>query len=307
MTAERMTLPPFVARAAARLAAGGLVAAAAIAVAALVIERTQLGGNLDTSRARLRAEVEGEFAVLTNRLDAAVRAVALDVDVLRRADEGDPAATRQLFDRVNAAAGLPNVAIAVYGASPGPVAWTGRSEDVPDDRLTGQASLFLAESTQGLQLVRVQPVLDPSDPTRYVGAVAAETPLPGSTSPSIAGGAFRLDTSIVPVSLHAQFEGAPESADAFVIRSAANEPLAAITVPAADLEAARRRIRDRLLAAELALLAVLLLLLTGALLDWRKLTESVRVAVLTTMSIALLLLSARAIFWVARARPASPT
>src|ERR671918_357689 len=103
-----MTFPPFVARAAARLAAGGLVAAAAIAVAALVIERTQLGGDLEASRARLRAEV------------------------------------------------------------------------------------------------------------------VAEAPLPGSTGAPLSGAEFLLDTSIVPVSLRPQFEGAAESAGAFVIRSAGN-------------------------------------------------------------------------------------
>jgi signal transduction histidine kinase len=294
-----MTLPPFVRRAAARLAAGGLVAAAAIAVAALVIERTQLGGDLDASRARLRAEVEGEFAVLTNRLDAAVRAVALDVEALRRADEGDPAATRGLFDAVNSAARLPNVAVAIYGASDEPVAWTGRSEEVPDERLAGQASLFLAQSTQGLQLVRVQPVPDPAEPARHVGAIVAETPLPGSPGASLPGGEFLLETSIVPVSLRLQFEGVAETEDAFVIRSTANEPLAAVAVSSADLVAARQRIRDRLVAGELALLATLLLLGTGALLDWRRSTRSVRTAVLTTLGIVVLLLVARALFWIA--------
>ena len=85
----RMSFPSFVTRAATRIAVGGLVAAAAIAVAALVIERTQLGGDLTASRARLRAEVEGEFAALANRLDQAVRAVPIDVDSLRRAERGD--------------------------------------------------------------------------------------------------------------------------------------------------------------------------------------------------------------------------
>ena len=125
---KRMTLPPFVTRAVARLAAGGLVAAAAIAIAAVVIERTQLGGDLETSRARLKAEVEGEFAALTNRLDTAVRAVSLDPDVLRLADQGDQAARRRLFEQVMAAAESPNVALAVYGGTNEPVAWTGRSE-----------------------------------------------------------------------------------------------------------------------------------------------------------------------------------
>ena len=56
----RMPFPPFVTRAVIRIMLGGLVAAAAIAVAALVIERTQLGADLAASRARLRAEVEGD-------------------------------------------------------------------------------------------------------------------------------------------------------------------------------------------------------------------------------------------------------
>jgi signal transduction histidine kinase len=295
-----VAFPPFVTRAAARLAAGGLVAAAAIAVAALVIERTQLGGDLETSRARLRAEVEGEFAALTARLDQGVRAVALEAEPLRRADQGDQAATRVLFERVTAAAQIPDVALSIYGATNEPVAWTGRSEDFGEDRLTGPASLFIGQSTQGLQLVRVQPVIDPNDPQRHVGAIVAEAPLPGSTSTPLAGASFLLDTSIVPVSLRPQFEGAAESgAGAFVIRSATNEPLVAVTVPDADLVGARQRIRDRLLAAELALVAVMLLLFTGALLDWRRVTRSVRVSVLITIGIAVLLLGARAILWIA--------
>ena len=296
-----VAFPSFLTRAAARLAAGGLVAAAAIAVAALVIERTQLGGDLETSRARLRAEVEGEFAALTARLDQGVRAVALDADILRRADQADQAATRLLFERLSAAAQIPNVAMSIYGAShEQPVAWTGRSEDIPEDRLTGPASLFLAQSTKGLQLVRVQPVLDPADPQRQIGAVVAEAPLPGSTGTPLSGAEFLLETSIVPVSLRLQFEGAAESgAGAFVIRSATNEPLVAVTVPDADLAGARQRIRDRLLAAELALVAMLLLLFTGGLLDWRRFSRSIRVAVLATFGIAILLLGARAILWIA--------
>ena len=43
---------------------------AAIGVASLVIERTKFGGDLDDSRARLKVEVEGEFAGLAARLDA---------------------------------------------------------------------------------------------------------------------------------------------------------------------------------------------------------------------------------------------
>ena len=296
----RMTFPPFVTRAAIRIMLGGLVAAAAIAVAALVIERTQLGGDLAASRARLRAEVEGEFAALANRLDQAVRAVTLDVETLRRAERGDAGAQRQLFDQVAASAARTGVAVTIYGAANQPVAWLGRSENVPDARLSGPSSSFLSQSSQGLQLVRVEPILDPADPTNRIGAIVAETELPRIGSPSLQGSEFSIETSIVPVALRLQFEGASDAGpDAFVIRSTTDEPLAAVTVSDVDLQRARQRIRDRLLAAELALAGVLLLLLTGALLDWRRITKSALAATAITFSIALLLLGARAIFWVA--------
>src|SRR5689334_17386058 len=113
--AVRMTFPSFVTRAVTRIALGGLVAAAAIAVAAVVIERTQLGGDLDASRVRLRAEVEGEFTALTNRVDTAVRSIKLDTEMVRRAERGDTAATRQLFDQVADSAQRNNVSVTIFG------------------------------------------------------------------------------------------------------------------------------------------------------------------------------------------------
>ena len=293
----RMSFPSFVTRAATRIAVGGLVAAAAIAVAALVIERTALGGDLATSRARLRAEVEGEFAALTARLDQAVRAVTLDPDTLRRAERGDASATRVLFDQVAASGDRTDVAVTIYGATNQPVAWLGRSE--VDARLTGPAVTFLAPSSQGLQLVRVQPIIDPAEPARHIGAIVAEAPLPRAGD-AIPGSEFSLETSIVPVALRAQFEGAADAGpDAFIVRSPSNEPLAAVIVSDADLHAARLRIRDRLNAAELTLAALLVLLLAGPLLDWRRLTRSTAAATILTLAIAADLIAARAIAWIA--------
>lgn len=298
---KRMTFPTFVTRAAVRILLGGVVAAAALAVGALVVERTELGGDLEASRARLRAEVEGEFAVLTTRLDAALRAITIDVDTIRRADAGDTAATRQLFEQVAAAgAGGENVAVTIYGATNDPLAWLGRSEDIAPARLIGPASTFLAQTTQGLQLVRVQPVVNAADNGRRIGAIVVEAPLPRSTSGRLTGSGFSLETSIVPVALRLQFEGATEAApNTVVIRSAANEPLAAVIIADADLIAARQKIRDQLLAAELTLAAILLLLFTGSLLDWRRFTRSAPVATAITLGIALLLIAARGLLWIA--------
>jgi hypothetical protein len=49
--------------------------------------------------------VEGEFTALTARLDHAIGAMTLDPESLRRAERGDAAATRQLFDQVAAGRG----------------------------------------------------------------------------------------------------------------------------------------------------------------------------------------------------------
>ena len=212
----RMTFPSFVTRAAVRLVLGGLVAASAIAVAGLVIERTQLGSDAAASRARLRAEVEGEFAALAGRLDQAVRAVAFAADTMRRAERGDAEATRQLFDQVAASVALTGVSVTIYSGANQPLAWLGRSEEVPEPRLSGPAALFLAQSSQGLQLVRVQPVLDPADAQRHIGAVVAEAQLPRTETDPLPGSEFSLRTSIVPVALRLQFEGASDAGpDAF--------------------------------------------------------------------------------------------
>ena len=298
--AVRMTFPPFVTRALTRIAAGGLVAAAAIAIAALVMERTQLGGDLAASRTRLRAEVEGEFATLAGRLDAAVRDVTIETETVRRAERGDAVATRLLFDQVKASFDRNQVSVTIYGGTNEAIAWLGRSEDVPPERLTGPASTFLAQSSQGLRLVRVQPVVEASEPARHIAAIVAEAQLPQSDQRAVPGSEFSLETSIMPVALRLQFEGASDAGpDAFIIRSTKNELLAAVTVSDADLQRARARIRERWYAAELALAAIWILLLAGPLLDWRKLTRSAATATLLTISIALLLIVARAISWIA--------
>ena len=300
-----MVFPSFVARSAQKLVLGGAVVALAIWIAAEVAERTQLGADLAASRARLQAEVSGQFVTLGSRLNEAVRAVTLDAETVLLAEQGDAAATRRLFDLAAAGARTSPgpVAITIYGARNQPVAWVGRSEDVPDARLTGPASLFLGQSTQGLQLVRVQPVVDPTDPARHIGAVVAGSPLSRDGRTPTAGADFALETSIVPVSLRPHFEGAADAGpDAFIVRTPTGEPLASARLSDADLQASRQRIRDRRMAAEITLGALLLLLLTGPVLDWRRSTRSLPVAAALTIAVAVLLIAARALLWIATRR-----
>ena len=297
-----MAVPPFCARTGGRVLSGGVLAAAAIWLAGEGVERARLGSDLNASRARAHAEVAAQFAELGRRLDRAVRSVTLDAATVRLAERGDAAATRRLFDQ--AAAGATSsgtgVAVTVFAANNQPVAWVGRSEDVPDARLTGPASLFLAQSSQGLQLVRVQPVVDADDPSRHIGAIVAEAPLAHDGQLPIGEPAFVLDTSIVPASLRLRFEGAADAGPgAFLVRTPTGEPLAAVEVSDAALEGARLRFRQQRLAAELVLLALILLLATGPLLDWRRVSRRVSSAAGLTAGIAVLMVAARAVLWIA--------
>src|SRR5688572_19474644 len=194
--ATRMAVPSFVARTARRLVAGGLLAAVAIWLGGEALERARLGADLAASRARIHAEVAEQFRELGDRLDRAVRSIALDAEVVRLAERGDAAATRTLFDQAaaGAAASGDRVAVTIVAAPNQPVAWIGRSEEVPEDRLTGPASMFLLQSTQGLQLIRVQPVVDAANASRHIGAVVAEASLARDSQSPAADTAFALET-----------------------------------------------------------------------------------------------------------------
>ena len=165
-----------------------------------------------------------------------------------------------------------------------------------DARLSGPASTFLAQSSQGLQLVRVQPIVDPEragtahrrDRRRSAAAADRRRASPGSE--------FALETSIVPVALRLQFEGAADAGpDAFVIRSPTKR--AAARRSSCPTRTCRPRgcgFAIACYAAELALAALLVLLLAGPLLDWRRLTRSIAAATILTIAIAADLIAARA-------------
>ena len=75
------------------------------------------GGDLAASRARLQAEVEGEFAALTTRLDQAIRAMTL---------EHYPGMTEKaleaIVDEARARVEVRGVQVLPRGGVPGPAA-----------------------------------------------------------------------------------------------------------------------------------------------------------------------------------------
>ena len=287
-----------------RVVVGGLVAALLVGTGGCLLERARLGGSRDDAHSRIEADIQRQFTGLSNSLDRAIDIVAAEPALLTVLQTRDGIGLRDLFVRAGEAAtvaAIDNVAITVYGLDGRPVAWSGRPATIPIPRLSGPDAYFLAPvSPPGLRLVRVKPIAVPGDPDRRVGVIVAEAPVPASGSTRDADAGFVLQTSIVPVPLRTRFEGAPDARDGgIVIRSVTGEPLAVAEVPASALDMAHARWRERTVAVEAGVLAVVLLLLTGPLLDRRRVRTDVREHALFTLAILGLLIAARAVLYVA--------
>jgi signal transduction histidine kinase len=311
-----MAVPAQVARTLRRLLLIGIAIVALTWLWGWGLERARFGADLDSTRARLENEVAAHFVSLGGQLERAVHAVSVDPQTMRVAEQRDTSATRLLFDRVTAgaaAAGPDEVAITIYSSTNKPLAWNRGSVDIPDARLAGPASLFLGQSARGLQLVRVEPLLDSTDPRRHIGAIVATVPLSSGES-AIGEPAFHLTTSIVPVTVRPGFEAdsaaAPES---FIVRGPTDEPLAVLGLSTNSLTEARWEFRQRRFAVVLCVLALFALLMTGPLLDWRRQCPTTWLSTFLTIGIVVLLLAARALCWVALRRadlatpPLTPT
>jgi signal transduction histidine kinase len=297
-------LPFFVRRAVLRVLFGGAIVALLAGVVGIVGERSQLGGSLESARARIATDVERQFSTLSDRLEAAVNAVAAEPTLLTLVQTRDGAATRGLFVRAAEAAAstrLPGVAITLYGPEGRPIAWSGRPAPIPIPRLSGPDALFLAPSGGlSVRIVRVKPVIDPAAIDRRVATIVAEAPLSATAGVASQTDGFLLDTSIVRVPLRTRFEGAPDAAaNAIVVRSRSGEPIAVVDVPSSEIEAAHIRWQTRTAAAEAMVLAGVLLLLSGPLLDWRRMVRAISAHVAISIAILALLIVARAVLWFA--------
>jgi signal transduction histidine kinase len=294
-----MQVPQFVRRATLRVLAGGVVTALIVAAAGLIGERIRFGSDLAGARARIEQDVRAQFASLGGRLDAVVLALEADAVVASAVRRRDDTGARDLFDRLAAAEasrGLHDTAITIYGVDAQPIAWTGRPAVLPIGRITGPEALFLAPSPLGLRLARVEPLHDQSTPDRRLATIVAEAPLPQAEGAPSADGSV-VATSVVPVPIRARFEGPQSGADAIIVSTNTGEPLVAVDVPTSQIEAARAGWRVRLFAAEAAVVCAVLLLLSGPLLDWRRLTRRIGVHVWLTAAIFTLLVASRLIAW----------
>jgi signal transduction histidine kinase len=292
-----MRPPSFIARALVRLTIAGLASLAAVGAGGRFLEHQRFGADTAAARERVALAVQTSVQDLQARLERLVGAVRVDVATLQLAAQNEPQAERRLFDELLAAGQSAGgeVAATLYAASPAPVAWTGRPVELPDARIAGPEAAFVVPDAQGLRLVHVHPLSDPASTALRVGTLVLQAPL-ARAGPGNRSGEYTLPEAMVPVRVRPRFEGGVDSAaDEFSIRAANGETLAAVSVSTESLNSARDSFRARVAAVMVGVAVVLLLLATGPLLDWRRLSRRQGIVLGITVTVAAILLVSRAL------------
>ena len=300
------SLPPLPWRTLARIAAGGLICALLVLAGGWALRRAVFGRDESQARARVEAEVRSTFDAMSRQLRDMAAAVA-DPALVRSAADDDTSAVHRLLTRAaEVVARDEGAALTIYGTDGTPLAWAGRPSELLADRLQGREAWFPAPVAQGLRLIYVQPLT--RDGAR-VGSIAVERPLPsiedsGRGTGSLQGtgeDAFRIPTTLAPVSIQLPFEGAPPAGDdaTFDVQAPSGERLLTASVAAADLATTRERWRRATRSLMLVILAITLLVLTAPLLDWRNRLRSLAAYSLAVLLVVTWIVAARFLFFAA--------
>jgi signal transduction histidine kinase len=285
-----------------RILCAGIAAAALVAAASWSIERARFGASDQDAVARIEGELDQRFRESADTLNR----IAADVVRERIAIGSTPPAQfplPRLFDAVDRA--LPandadRTGITVYGPLDDPVAWAGRTSELPKERIERPAALLYAPGPLGPRLIRIEPVVDRSRPTPTgLGTVVVERQLGPVRGTRVADTFTMLDT-LVPVSLRVRVGDVPPAvAYSFVIPSPSGGPLVDAEVSPDDLAAARTRWADRTRAGMLSIAGITLLLCAGPLLERRRRSRDTRGFVAATVGVVGAILIARVVFWFA--------
>jgi signal transduction histidine kinase len=286
----------------------GLIVAAGIALAGFIVERIRFGADQAAALERVTRDVQREIERRAGELARVVARILGEPGLAGVLDDRDRG-RRALFDRLRRAAAddaSGDLAVTIYSADGQVLAWSGRPSTLPAERIAGPPAVFAAPGPLGLRLVHVAPVvLERSGAAaRRVGTVAAERVLSPAAGVGTPTPDYRLAASLVPVRLSPGFARgvAREAEAAILIRSPSGEPLVEARVARSALDAARADWRRRVAGlVGLALIAVLLLL--GApLAEWRNRQRTWRGHAAGTLALAVLLVAARGLAWMALPR-----
>jgi signal transduction histidine kinase len=287
-----------------RLTRAGLIAVLLVGAAGWGLERVWLGGSDASALAHASTELARRFDDSARTL-AAVSASVVDPGAVARAAR-DAQALRALFAR--AASTLPAgqtgaVGVTIYLADGSPLAWAGRVSELPRDRLTQSASLFLLPGAPGPRLVRLAPVPDPHRPGgERLATIVAEETLGDFPGMSGTGDTFTLPTRAGPATIQMPSGSSSlrgNSGYHFTISAADGTPLALATLDPSAIAATRARWRRLQITCILAVVALTLLFAAGPLLDRRRRARRTRPFVAASAGLALGLVIVRVVLWFA--------
>jgi signal transduction histidine kinase len=259
-----------------RLLAGGVVATALTGMAGGVLELVRFGRTEDAAARRVETHLQRQFDAMIRAVSDIAARITQQPDTAKALGMGLDGA-RSLFDlvaRERRASPAPNeIAVTIYDSASGLArAWTGTPSDVPPDRIAGAASLFVIQTSLGLRLVHLQPIMTAEG--GRVGSVATEHVLsPAPAASPIAPAEFTIQTPLAPATVLTRVYGAGEGegsrAGAVPLRAPTGELLAEAQIDPADLRRSRHEWRRRVCAAMLVIIGITLVLLVGPLLDRR--------------------------------------
>src|SRR5262245_14702695 len=254
-----------------RLLAGGLLLTALAGAAGGALELWWFGPTDASAARRVERDVHQRFGAMVRAITQASARVATD----SRAAAGLAAAPdsgRELFDLVSEARRTSprpeEIAVTIYDKAIVARAWAGAPSDIPNQRISGPATLFVTPSPLGLRLVHLQPI-NSTEGSR-LGAVATEHVLsPAAAATTLTPTDYTLQTGLGPASLRTEGAGDLTRAGAVLLATPSGEPLAEAWVDPRILRAARVAWRRKVGALMLGLLGCTALLLVGPLLDRR--------------------------------------
>ena len=287
-----------------RLLAGGVVATALLAMGGGALELWWFGASNAAAARRADREIHRRF-------DAMVRAVTQVSELVG----GNPAAVeslsastddaRPLFDLVREARrsseAADQIAVTIYDQAIVARAWAGAPSDIPNERISAAATLFVIQSPLGLRLIHLRPIVN--DKGTRLGAVATEHVLsPAAAGTTLTPTDYTLQTDLAPAYLRTRSEGAGELSrpGAVLLREPSGEPLAEAWVEPAALAAARADWRRTYLATAIAAVGVTVLLFIGPLLD-RRIHATQHPYLTSTVGASVLVCGGGLLLWIASA------
>lgn len=298
-------------RTATRLVVIGLALAALIFLGGRAAIAWRLGDDEAVLR-RAQHEVRDQFEQTAASLQRVARQLATSSDLIATLPSKRENAPRLLFDQVARAAGSTRsgAALTVFDASGAALAWSGPSSDLPIDRLTGPAALFVVRGPLGLRLVGIEPVLTsgapPGEPGsgaafRRLGSVAVEQPLSTFALRMAAErDSFSMATSVGAVTLRQTFAAqlGEDEPGRLVLRAPSGEALLEASIPSSAPEARRQRWEDGVRKAVFIVLGLTLLMVGASCVLYRgAATRLPAFRVGLTFAIVALIAGARVLFW----------